>query len=436
MKPFQLDDESSELTADQLRRRTALRLAGGVFLGALGSAIVPRVAWGQDDGSGSPDDQSDGSGAPADDSDQSGATPTPTPTPAPAVSNASTQAGAGSVMGYGFQVQMWDFNQPGKQLVLDLVNNTGFNWIKHQVNWQSVEIATGVYDWSELDAIVGTAAQSGLQVLLSMNQAPTFYRSPTSGNMPSDPTKLGAFMGAVATRYSGKVGAYEVWNEENLDRETGTGNVNPATYLLLLQSSYTAIKAADPNALVVLGATSPTGVNVPGSIMDDVSYLQQLYALNNGAVANYFDVLGAHPSGFSNPPDCDPSTPQCSLSGGWNTDPSFFAFYRIGQYNQVMAQNNDGNKKIWFTEYGYDSSPTPPPGYEYAQFITEQQQAQFLVKAFGIAAQTPYVGAMFVWNLNFQLAVPSTDEKYGFGVLNQDWSPRPAFLALASMPKP
>jgi hypothetical protein len=42
---------------------------------------------------------------------------------------------------------------------------------------------------------------------------------------------------------------------------------------------------------------------------------------------------------------------------------------------------------------------------------------------------------MMQWNLNFQLAVPQTDEKWGFGVLREDWSARPAYNALAQMPK-
>ena len=40
-----------------------------------------------------------------------------------------------------------------------------------------------------------------------------------------------------------------------------------------------------------------------------------------------------------------------------------------------------------------------------------------------------------VWNLNYQVAVPKTDEKWAFSVLRSDWSPRPAFTALASMAK-
>jgi len=46
-----------------------------------------------------------------------------------------------------------------------------------------------------------------------------------------------------------------------------------------------------------------------------------------------------------------------------------------------------------------------------------------------------YVGGLFVWNLNFPTFLPKTDEKWGFAVLHADYSARPAFLALAGMPK-
>jgi hypothetical protein len=241
-------------------------------------------------------------------------------------------------------------------------------------------------------------------------------------------------MQAMAGRYAGKIKLYELWNEENLAREAGQGNVDPSTYLPLLKAGYAGTKAGDPNAQVILGALSPTGANQPGISMDDLLYLRGLYALNNGEVKNYFDILGAHLSGFSNPPDCMPATPQCSLSGGWNNDPSFFAFYRLGQYHDALAQAGD-DKKIWLTEFGYDSSSVAVPGYEYSTFVSEDAQARYLVQAFSIARQTAYIGGVMVWNLNYQIAVPQTDEKWGFAVLHADWSGRPAFNALASMPK-
>src|SRR5712692_8045078 len=315
---------------------------------------------------------------------------------APIASSAQTTAPPAG-FAYGFQVHLWHFDQVARSNVIGDVTQAGFNWMTEQIEWQSVETDVGVYDWSNLDNIVNDGTTAGLRIMLSFAHAPAFYRSDTSGLMPSDPSTFGQFMQAVASRYPGQIQAYELWNEENLDREAGPGNVDPSTYLPILEAGYAGVKAGDPTAMVLLGAPSPTGANIPGSVIDDLSYLQQLYAINAGEVIGYFDALSAHPSGFSNPPDCTPATPECSLSGGFNTDDSFFAFTRIS---------------------------------EYCKYITEAQQAQFLVQAFNMARQLPYVGGMFQWNLNFQMAVPQSDEKWGFGIVRADYSGRPAYGAL------
>jgi polysaccharide biosynthesis protein PslG len=340
-----------------------------------------------------------------------------------------------STWGYGLQVQLWHFNPDAKRQTLGLVRTAGFTWIKHQVEWQTVESAPGQFDWSELDSIVDTAVAANSRVMFSVQHAPAFYRSPTSGLFPSDASTYETFMRTFANRYRGRVQAYELWNEENLARETGVGNVAPSNYLPILKAGSAGVRAGDPSALILLGAPSPTGANIPGQSIDDLEYLTQLYALNGGEAKGYYDALSAHPSGFSNPPDCTPQTPQCSLSGGFNNDPSFFAFTRVAQYRDLMVQNGEAAKKIWFTEFGYCSAPDPPLGYEYCRFLTAQNQADFVVQAFQKARALDYVGGMMLWNLNFQLAVPPADEKWGFGILRDDWTPRPAYFALAQMPK-
>src|SRR5438045_1609776 len=109
----------------------------------------------------------------------------------------------------------------------------------------------------------------------------------------------------------------------------------------------------------------------------------------------------------------------------WHAKPGSSAFYCLGQYHDALTQAGD-DKKIWLTEFGYDSSPVAVPGYEYSTFISEDAQARFLVQAFGIARQTPYIGGVMVWNLNYQVAVPKTDEKWGFSVLRSGWNERAA----------
>ncbi|MBV9595875.1 MAG: cellulase family glycosylhydrolase [Chloroflexi bacterium] len=349
--------------------------------------------------------------------------------------NVSPVGPVNSTWGYGMSVQLWYFSQDAKGQTVGLIQQAGFNWMKVQVQWSTVETAPGQFDWSQLDQIVSTANTGGLKILMSVVDAPSFYQTPTSGLTPGDPNTFKTFMQTVAARYAGKVQAYEIWNEQNLSREMGSGNVDPSHYLPLLMAGYTGLKAGDTNVLALLGAPSPTGANIPGESIDDLQYLQQLFALNGGQALGYFDAVSAHPSGFSNPPNCTPATPQCSLSGAFNDNDSFFAFTRVSQYHDLMVAQGIGNKKIWFTEFGYCSNDTPPPGYEYCKSIDASTQASFLVQAFQMARNLDYVGGMMQWNLNYQLAVPQTDEKWGFGIIRNDWSGRPAYSALAQMPK-
>ena len=365
----------------------------------------------------------------------------PTDLPASDLTNAfvTEQPGGTAIsssFAYGTNLDLWDFSQNGKSLTTGLIKQAGLGWLSEQVQWSAVETSPGQYDWSQLDAIVSTAQQSGLKILFSVEHAPTFYLGSGGGLIPSNPSTYQTFMQAMATRYARKVQAYEIWNEENLSREMGVGNVAPTSYLPLLEAGTNGVRAGDPTALVLLGAPSPTGANVTGQSIDDLAYLQQLYAINNGEVKGYYDALSAHPSGFSNPPNCTPATPQCSLSGGFNNDDSFYAFTRVAEYRGLMVQQGESSKQIWFTEFGYCSNPTPPVGYEYCSSLSQQNQANFLVQAFAMARGLDYVGGMMQWNLNFQQVVPQTSEEWGFGIITFDMSARPAYSALVEMPKP
>src|SRR5262249_10461645 len=74
----------------------------------------------------------------------------------------------------GFQVHMWDVSEQAKDFVVSDVQQAGFNWAKHQVEWQTLETAPGQYNWTELDTIVNMLNAGGLKVLLSVAHAPEF----------------------------------------------------------------------------------------------------------------------------------------------------------------------------------------------------------------------------------------------------------------------
>jgi hypothetical protein len=206
----------------------------------------------------------------------------------------------------------------------------------------------------------------------------------------------------------------------------------------LQQHAYAGVKAGDPAAVVVFPALTPTGVGEcptcdRSAAIDDRVYLDQVYQVGGAAIRRAFDVLGVHAYGYINPPEVWPDNPSL-LAPGYREHPSFY-FQRFTQLRDVMLAHGDA-KPLWLTEVGWSACTQAAPGYDDCLANTEADQARYLTDANGIVqASYPYVTHVFVWNLNFQMLVAPQDQRWGFGVIRADGSPRPAYTALALMPK-
>jgi hypothetical protein len=155
----------------------------------------------------------------------------------------------------------------------------------------------------------------------------------------------------------------------------------------------------------------------------------------NGA-KGFFDVLGAHPSGFNCPAMAQWTTVTPQEAGA---DPGFGTFSNrhhswcflgtMEGYRQIMIENGDSAKSISPTEFGWAVTGNPQPGYEYARDNTEEERAKWVVDAFQWGKKAGWVGPMFLWNLDYGVTAAGT-ELANFGILNT-----PAFGALGAMPK-
>ena len=364
-------------------------------------------------------------------------TATPVPTAAPVVAGgvpAPLSLPLG-LQGYGMQAHMIGGNRADDAATKIL--EAGFNWTKQQVRWEEIETQKGTFTWGEYDAALNAPSGRGVRLMVSVVAAPAWARAPgTTHGPPADVVNIKPFLTALMQRYQGKIHAVEVWNEANLSVEWGFLAPDAIRkYGELLKAGYEAIKVVDPAVVVLFGAPTPTGVNDASIALDDATYIRRVYE-EFPEVKNYFDALAVHPNGGANHPD-DTLGGQNRSIWGWNNHPSFF-FNRFEELKAIMIAQGDPNKTIWFSEFGWSSTPVTQivGGNEYSQYNSEQDQADFLVRAFQkIKADFPYVTHMFVWNLNFQQLVGPTDEKYGFGILRPDGSNRPAFDALKAMAK-
>lgn len=326
-------------------------------------------------------------------------------------------------------VNAWIYDQDPAPVV-SWVNELGVKWVLHQLSWYHIEEQKGVYQWQKLDGMIDALYKSGVKIILNPVHSPV-WASDISPGYPNNPDDFGRFMTAVAQRYKGKIAGYQIWNEPNLARESGN-YVVAARYAQILETGYKAIKAVDPQAIVITAALTPTGVNDPYKAVDDVVFLRRLYAYNSGELKGYFDALGAHPGSNANPPDTlYPDKP--GPGPGWTNHASFY-FRRIEQLRQVMLENGDAGKQMWLTEFGWSSTTTPAAGFEYAAQTTEQEQADYITQAFHMGRDKyPWMGAMLVFGLNFSLpnvSTDPTDERIGWSLLRRDGSKRPSFFAV------
>jgi hypothetical protein len=371
----------------------------------------------------------------------SGLTPSPTPSQVPSPTPAARLYPVPELAGpqYGIQTFLW-WNVDNKTAWrdADLVKGLGFGWMKEQFSWSAISGSRGGYDWFRTDWIVKLAEQRGLKLLVRLDKAP-FWALANVGDAatyidtpPRDPALMGEFCGALASRYAGRIAAYEVWNEPNLAREWGGQAPDPAAYVALLKACYTAIKAADPKAIVISAGLAPTTWDDPAVSMPDEDFYHGLYAAGGAA---YFDMLGVHAPGFGNPPERSPADTQADSF--WQS--SVWCFRHVEDIRALMVAAGDGDKQIAVTEMGWTTDPIHSDYSWYA--VSEATQADYLVRAFQYANAywQPWIGLMSM----VYIADPQStqaDEQYWWAI-TRPTAPGdppvllPAYAALAKMQK-
>jgi len=291
------------------------------------------------------------------------------------------------------------------------VSELKLKWVQFDVAWSNIEPQENQRDWSLLDQVIGAFSAADLHLLVTVHSAPSWARSASSDwsvdGPPATPKPYASFMAELIRRYKGKIQAIEVWSGENLWYNWGREPLVAAKYAELLCATFSAIKAVDPDVVVVSGGLEPTNINDGSVAVDDTIYLQQMYKAGANAC---FDVLGAHPKGYNNPPDrrfgyVDPQEPS------FKNARYYFFLETLERYHQIMVDNKDASRRIWITEFGWASDPNPPAGLEFARDNSRQEQADFLVDALKIGKGLGWVGPMFVSNLNVGLVRPSDEDR-------------------------
>lgn len=293
---------------------------------------------------------------------------------------------------------------------LELARAAGFDTLVQVFAWREIEPTRGQFHWEVTDQVVAGAEYYGLDLVVRLDQHPAWV-SDVQPPLNAPPDALGDyqhFVERVAWRYRGQIRAYIIWNEPNLALEWGGRPPDPAAYVRLLRAGYQAVKAGDPDALVVAAGLAPT--NGDGDrAMDERTFLRGMYEAD---VAPYFDVLGAHPYGFGLPPDAP-----VSANDG-------LVFGRLEDLRAIMLEYADGDKPVWITEMGW--TVEPPPDQPDIAVSLSQQAAYLTGAAERVRREWPWVELVTVWNLS----MPERGDPFGgYSLLDPAGEPRPAYEA-------
>jgi hypothetical protein len=300
-------------------------------------------------------------------------------------------------------------NESPSQQAASLANmrSIGLSWVRVDANWSWAQpTGPSSFNWSWLDQEVSSMTAAGMNIDLIIDDAPAWARDPDASGDWGQPASAGAFAtfaGQVAARYGPRgVRTYEIWNEPNIQAFWNPAP-DPLLYTTMLRDSYAAIKAVEPNAVVLSGGLAPAAND--GTNIAPVTFLEDMYA--DGAKGS-FDALGDHAYSAPALPDTYESW------SGWSemdqTTPSL---------RSVMTANGDAGKQIWITEIGAPSSG--PNG------VGPAAQAEEVTQAVQGAQANSWIGAEFFYT--YQDAASNPDY---YGLLNADGSPKPAWTALAA----
>lgn len=302
---------------------------------------------------------------------------------------------------------LWrDWNE--LDVLLDRARASGSPWLRVDMGWCSLEEAGPgqVSAWYEqrLDATVAGAAARGLKLLIDIGCAPAWAGGSGYDGYPHDPAQFQRVMTWLATRYAGRVAAWEIWNEPDCivpgsdDGQCPDGD--PAPFVRVLQAGYRGVRAGDPAATVVSGGTSG----------NNADWTARMYAAGGGG---FFDALAVHP--YLDPATAPPDAPSGQQIYRLTTLPAVRA---------VMESHGDAGKAIWFTEFGWTTAATGD-----RLGVDEATQAAYLRRAVELVHRDyPYVTEAFWFTMRDR--DDSTPYENDFGLLHVDGSQKPAFAAL------
>jgi hypothetical protein len=281
---------------------------------------------------------------------------------------------------------------PATPMLDDVALDLGMQWIRVDFDWFRLEPERGIYRWEDTDRIVERSSMLGVDVLATLAYTPPWASSNPGSPQPSDPPASPAYWTDIVreavSRYRGRLRFWQFWNEPNLN---GFWSGSMQQYRVqILEAGARVAKNVHPGCRVV----SPGLANI-GSWRDWFEETMK--------AKDFIDIINHH---------------NYQDSGG-EVIPSLERDSLFRPSLRTLIQENDvDDRPFWLTETGRRSE--------------EGDQRRYYEEAVASLRTKSWVDKLFF----FHYWDGSGQGNGGFGIVNEDFSPKPTYRFLQSVLHP
>lgn len=277
-----------------------------------------------------------------------------------------------------------------------LLGASNVGWARLELRWDYIHPTPTTWNWSLYDDLVNGYTAQGIKPLGLLAYS-VGWASGQGGSQPvfGPPTDMDAwedYVHATALHFKGRITAWEVWNEPDVAFFwNGKDGGDPVVYFEMLKRAHRAIKAADPDAIVMNGGLTGTERGA--------TYMQRL--LDLGA-ADYLDAVAFH--------------------GYVSVDGLDTHVYPEIIWPLVSKARERAGKPLWITEFGWSSGCASG-----SVACSETLQANRIARNLAMLFRLGGVERVFV----FQFKDPDSTPYYG--LTHADGRIKPAYTAVATI---
>lgn len=268
-----------------------------------------------------------------------------------------------------------------------IIRTAGIPCVRERLSWNDVEAEPDKYDWGKYQAVADTLSAEGIHVDQIWHDSPEWAHPGHTGNIcPDDLRTVYRFAKAAASHFAPQVQSWEVWNEPDIFFWPQLGD----RFAGLQKAAYLGIKDGNPKASVLNGA-------ICAGVTD---FVRNIY---ESGIGDYFDTFNWHT--YAGPPAYGK---------------------QMKAHLDLLRQYGLDKRLIWLTECGIRLKGIEGEGSRFLSLDDQRKQCQFVPRSASLAL------AAGTDRYFFFVTPEYLENGVQFGVLRDDLTPNPAFIALSA----